>query len=148
MDYKKMGARIYVRFDKGEEILAGLKDICLQLKISAATFQGIGACGEVEVATYIPDKQDFVPHVRNGMLEMVSLTGNIVTNKKGELVQHAHAMLSSFDATANRIDYIGGHLKKAMVLYTAELTLDPVQGGTIGLKFDSLTGIDVWDLGD
>ena len=146
MDYRQMGERIYIRIDKGEEILAQVEDVCRKLHISAATFQGIGACGEVEVATYIPDRQEFLPHARNGMLEMISLIGNIVTGKQGNLVQHAHALFSAFDGATGRIDYLGGHLKKATVLYTAELVLVPVQGGNIGLKYDATTGIDVWDL--
>lgn len=56
MDYRQMGERIYIRIDKGEEILAQVEDVCRKLHIPAATFQGIGACGEVEVATYIPDR--------------------------------------------------------------------------------------------
>lgn len=83
MNYRQMGERVYIRIDKGEEILAQMVDVCRQLHIFAATFQGIGACGEVEVATYIPDRQEFLPHVRNGMLEMISLMGNIVTGRQG-----------------------------------------------------------------
>ena len=83
MNYRQMGERVYIRIDKGEEILAQMVDVCRQLHIFAATFQGIGARGEVEVATYIPDRQEFLPHVRNGMLEMISLMGNIVTGRQG-----------------------------------------------------------------
>ena len=147
MDYRKMGERVYIRIDKGEEILAQVVDVCQQLHIPAATFQGIGACGEVEVATYIPDRQQFLPHVRNGMLEMISLMGNIVTGRQGELVRHAHALFSTFDEATGCIEYLGGHLQKATVLYTVELVLVPVQGGKIGLRYDAATGIDVWDLG-
>lgn len=146
MEYKKMGTRVYVRVDKGEEILSSLKKVCGQFGISAATIQGIGACGEVEVATFIPDKQEFLTHGRNGMLEIISFMGNVVTGKDGELVLHAHALFSSYDGKTGCIDYLGGHLQKAMVLYTAELVIDPVQDGTIGLKFYLATGIDVWDL--
>ena len=117
MDYsRKMGGRVYVRIDKGEEILSEVKNVCRELHISAGTFQGIGACGEVEVATlYIPDKQEFLPSERNGMLEMISLMGNIVTDKNGELVHHAHALFSAFDETTEHIDYLPGHLKRATV---------------------------------
>ena len=41
MDYRQMGERIYIRIDKGEEILAQVEDVCRKLHISAATFQGI-----------------------------------------------------------------------------------------------------------
>ena len=146
MDYRQMGERIYIRIDKGEEILAQVEDVCRKLHISAATFQGIGACGEVEVATYIPDRQEFLPHVRNGMLEMISLMGNIVTARPGYLGQHAHALFSVFDVAPGRIHYFGGILKNATVLYTAEMVLVPVQGGKIGLRYDAAAGIDVWNL--
>lgn len=80
------------------------------------------------------------------MLEMISLMGNIVTGRQGKLVQHAHALFSAFDEATGRIDYLGGHLKKATVLYTAEMVLVPVQGGKIGLRYDAAAGIDVWNL--
>lgn len=53
---------------------------------------------------------------------------------------------SAFDEATGRIDYLGGHLKKAAVLYTAEMVLVPVQGGKIGLRYDAAAGIDAWNL--
>jgi predicted DNA-binding protein with PD1-like motif len=47
-------------------------------------FQGIGACDKVVVATFIPEKQDFMQHECNGMLEMISLQGNVVTERGGK----------------------------------------------------------------
>lgn len=43
--------------DKGDDILDGLKRICQEMKLNSATFQGIGACDNVRVATFIPEKQ-------------------------------------------------------------------------------------------
>ena len=140
-----MGARVYVRLDKDDEVLSELKETCRKLHIAAATFQGIGACGEVEVATYLPEKQEFLSHVRTGMLEMISLTGNIVTGKDGQMAEHAHAIFSQFDEATGRMEYLGGHLRRAVVVYTAEMVLDPV-AGVIGQQYDVKVGIDVWNL--
>lgn len=35
MNYRQMGERVYIRIDKGEEILAQMVDVCRQLHISA-----------------------------------------------------------------------------------------------------------------
>lgn len=146
MEYKKMGSRVYIRMDKGDEVVAGLRQVCRELKLKSATFQGIGACNRVIVGTYIPAKQEFLQHERNGMLEMVSLQGNIVTNDKEELVEHAHGMFSYLRQESGEMAYLGGHLLSAWVSYTAEIVLDMVEDGYIGQKLDPITGINVWKL--
>lgn len=146
MEYKKMGGRGYIRMDKGDEVIAGLRQVCQELKIKSATFQGIGACDQVIVGTYLPAKQEFLKHERNGMLEMISLQGNIVTSDKGELVEHAHGMFSYLRQDSGEMAYLGGHLLSACVSYTAEIVLDMVEAGYIGQQFDPITGINVWKL--
>ena len=146
MEYKKMSGRIYIRMNKGDEVIAGLQQVCQELKIKSATFQGIGACDQVIVGTYIPAKQEFLQHERNGMLEMVSLQGNIVTNDKEELVEHAHGMFSYLRQESGEMTYLGGHLLSAWVSYTAEIVLDIVEDRYIGQQFEPVTGINVWKL--
>ena len=146
MEYKKMGGRVYIRMDKGDEVIAGLRQVCQELKIKSASFQGIGACDQVIVGTYIPARQEFLQHERNGMLEMVSLQGNIVTNDKEELVEHAHGMFSYLRQESGEMAYLGGHLLSAWVSYTAEIVLDIVEDRYIGQQFEPVTGINVWKL--
>ena len=55
MDYKKMGSRVYIRMDKGDEIFSCIRRVCCELVIKSAMFQGIGACDKVVVATFIPE---------------------------------------------------------------------------------------------
>ena len=38
-----------------------------------------------------------------------------------------------------------GHMKSITVLYTAEIELRPVTGGTIRRKYDPETGTGFWD---
>jgi len=146
MDYKKFGDAIYARFDKGDEIVAGILDICKKEKILSATYSGIGGCGDVTVATLLPETNKFMNHNKKGtMLEMISLNGNISSDDNDNIEHHTHAMFSYLDKNEEQ-KFLGGHLMDATVLYTAEIVINPVQNGVIGRKQDELTGITVWKL--
>ncbi|MCC4337293.1 DUF296 domain-containing protein [Limosilactobacillus reuteri] len=127
--------------DKGEEILDSILLTCKKYEISSATFYGLEVCGEAVIGTYIPEKHDFLLHTKEGMLELVSLMGNVTQNTE----IHAHAMFSYFDSESKDIKYFGEDLKEGDVLYTGEITIDPVKDGQISKVFNSNIGIDVWD---
>lgn len=143
MELRQEDFTIYLRLDKGEKILTSILKLCQQKNIQGAYFQGIGACDEITLATYIPEKQNFIQHQFSGMLEMTSLMGNISLNKHKEPHLHAHATFSYLQD--GKIAVIGGHLQEARIGYTAEiilhLTAKPIQQ-----KIDPLTGIDIWKL--
>ena len=118
MQYREMGGKVYIRADKGDELIQCLTGVCAAMGILSATFRGIGACGDVTAATYMEEKDDFLDHRKRGLLEMVSLDGNIVTTDDGRYAAHAHAMFSYLNEE-NGISFFGGHLKAAIVSYTA-----------------------------
>lgn len=144
MDYKKFGDAIYARFDRGDEIMSGITDICQKENILSATFSGIGGCGDVIVSTLIPETNEFTPHHKTGMLEMISMNGNISADDGNNIFQHSHAIFSYLDENGE-MKFLGGHLTKAVVLYTAEIKITPVDG-IIRRKHDEITGISVWKL--
>lgn len=144
MDYKKWGEYIYARFDKGDEVLDGILNICKKENILSAVFSGIGGCGDVTVSTFIPEKNDFVPHHKTGLLEMISVNGNISANDNDEIFEHTHAMFSYLEN--GDVKFLGGHLTRAVVSYTAEIEIRPVLNGVIRRKKDEMTGITVWNL--
>ena len=111
----------------------------------SATYSGIACCSEVVVSSYIPEKGSFQEHVKTGVLDMVSLTGNISANENDEIFQHAHAMFS-FLKDDGEMSVTGGHLLKAVILYTGEIVINPVIGGVIRRMQDPITGITVWKL--
>ena len=78
-----------------------------------------------------------------GMLELVSLNGNVVRDDDGKLFHHTHALFS-FKKDGQH-GMAGGHLKATTVLYTAEIELRPTVGGAIGRKFDPETGTGFWE---
>ena len=54
MDYRKFVDTVYIRMDRGDEIIEGILDICKKDQILSATFRGIGGCGEAQIQTYLP----------------------------------------------------------------------------------------------
>lgn len=142
MDYKKIDHHIFLRIDKGEEILETIQAVCKKENVLSGYFQGIGACGEVIVSTYQPDKEDYLHHRKTGMFELTSLTGNITKDDSGSPVLHSHASFSYLE-DSNEPSVLAGHLTKATILYTGEIVIVPVKN-EIGRIMDPLTGINVW----
>ena len=144
MEYRKYGEAVYIRLDRGDELTGSILDICKAERIASATFSGIGGCSEVRIQTFIPETGTFETQTLRGMLELVSLTGNVITDDKGEYYHHTHAVFSFKDGEQHCI--AAGHIKSITVLYTAEIELRPVVGGNIKRKYDPETGTGFWNL--
>ncbi len=143
MEYRKIGENYYVRMDRGDEIIGNLLGICRKESIASAVFSGIGGCQSAELQVFIPETGTFETESIDGMLELVSLNGNVVSAEDGQLFHHTHALFS-FKKDGEH-GMAAGHLKSTTVLYTAEIELRPTVGGSIGRKFDPETGTGFWD---
>ncbi len=143
MDYQKYGNTYYIRVDKTEEIIKSIIGVCEKEGILSAVFSGIGGCNEAEIQTFIPESGSFETETLTGMLELVSLNGNIITDENGKYFHHTHAMLTYKSENEHKVS--GGHIKSLTVLYTAEIELRPVIGGSIKRKFDPETGTGFWN---
>lgn len=141
MDYRKMGNAVYIRMDRGDEIIGKILEICRKEDIGSAVFSGIGGCSEAQIQTFVPETGSFETRTISGMLELASLNGNIVTDENG-LYHHTHAVFSFKQGQEHCID--AGHIKSITVLYTAEIELRPVIGGTIKRIPDPETGTGFW----
>lgn len=167
MEYRKIGDNYYIRMDRGDEIIGNLLSICEKESIPSAVFSGIGGCQSAELQVFIPERLrvgeqssgmtgSFETEQLEGMLELVSLNGNVVRDDDGKLFHHTHALFS-FKGGTRDVDNIvggyqdgqhgmaGGHLKVTTVLYTAEIELRPTVSGAIGRKFDPETGTGFWN---
>lgn len=142
MEYRREENMILLRLDAGEEILTQVLDFCRVHNIRGGIFFGIGACGRAVTSTYLPEEKTFTEHTAAGVLELVSLTGNICV-EDGSIAEHTHALFSYLDEAGEQ-KILAGHLKSAVISYTAELTLlaaDPIEK-----ICDPATGIMIWDL--
>jgi len=143
MEYKKLNGEFYLRLDPGDEILESILKVCESEKIFGGHFQGIGACGEITISTYSPTEKNFTLHNFSGHFEIVSLLGNITKNLEGKINLHAHANFSYADENKN-LATVGGHLRRAVINYTAEIILRPANE-IIGQRFDIVEGVGVWN---
>ena len=144
MVYRKFGDAFYIRMDRGDEIIACVLELCRKEGVDSATFSCIGGCSEAELQTFLPEKGEFESNRLTGMLELLSMNGNVVRDEQGEYFHHTHAVFSYKENGEHRMS--GGHLRSCVVLYTAEMELRPVIGGVIKRTFDPETGTGFWDL--
>lgn len=143
MEYKKYGDTIYIRMDKGDEIISRIMEICEKEHIRSAAFSGIGGCSEAQIQTFLPETNTFETKTLKGMLELVSLTGSVIYDGEKGLYQHTHAAFAYKDGGEHRM--AAGHIRSITVLYTAEIELRPVMGGMIRRRYDEETGTGFWD---
>ena len=144
MDYQNYNGIFYIRVDKNEEIIQSILDICKKEGIMSAAFSGIGGCSKAEIQTFIPESGAFETEHIKGMLELISVNGNVVTDDENNYFHHTHALFTYKENGKHKA--AGGHIKSITVLYTAEIELRPVIGGTIKRKYDPETGTGFWDL--
>lgn len=144
MDYRKLSQSLYIRCDRNDGIIASILAVCQREHIQSATFNGIGGCSSAAIQTFDPVGGEFHTEEKEGMLELVSLMGNVVSDDEGALHHHTHALFSFVEDGEHKV--LAGHLKETVVLYTAEIELRPVDGA-IGRRHDSETGTGFWSFG-
>ena len=142
MDYRKIGETYYVRMDRGDEIITNLFKICEREGIGSAMFSGIGGCSDVEMQVFDPEKGGFQTERVEGVLELVAIMGNIVSDDDDRLYHHTHALFTWPEDGVHKS--VSGHMKSSTVLYTAEIELRPVTGGVIRRQYDPETGTGFW----
>ena len=129
--------------DRDDEIVGKLLEVCNKESLQSAVYSGIGGCQCAELQTFIPEKGQFETELIEGMLELVSLNGSVVTGDDGQLYHHTHALFSY--KKDGKHEVVGGHLKSTTVLYTAEIEIRPTIDGVIGRKYDPETNTGFWN---
>ena len=145
MEYRKYGDAYYVRMDRGDEIVSSILALCEREGVRSATFWGIGGGADAVIQVFSPEDGAFEDERVDGMLELVSLMGNVIDGADESLSIHAHAHFSYRENGVHAA--LSGHLKSSTVRYTAEIELRPVKGGVISKQFDPETGTGFWSFG-
>ena len=141
MEYRNYSDVVYLRLDKGDEVLTSILEVCKKEGFHSCVFSGIGGCDYAKLGTFRPEEGTYGEYEKRGMLELVSLNGDVKDSDEGPLI-HAHACLSYEDN--GDIKLTGGHLLSLRVLITAEIEIRPVRGGVIKTKPGLIKGTKVW----
>lgn len=118
----KDNQRYIIRIDRGEEVFASLLGFAKQQNITAASFNGIGACGELELGVYSPASKSYTRQTITEQLEIISLIGSIALSAKKPAL-HVHGSFSRRD-----LSMLGGHVFKAVISATCEIFLTKFDG--------------------
>ncbi|UFN48748.1 DNA-binding protein [Roseomonas sp. OT10] len=111
------GLRTYaVVFDKGEEVMEGLKRFAESEQVFAAQVTAIGAFQAAELAFYLWEKKDYEKIPVEEDTEVLSLLGDIGIDMQNKPALHLHAVLGRRDGST-----VGGHMFKGVVRPTLEV---------------------------
>jgi len=123
------------RVKPGQELLNEITRFCQKYEIFSGVVIGIiGSIKEAQLSFLkaLPGKYDSVDY--NGPLEIVCAQGSIAS-KDDTLITHIHIQFSGHDICA------GGHLAKATVFSTAEVTIGELDY-LLRRQTDSYTGLN------
>lgn len=134
--------RIYVsRLLEDEDLLDGVKKRADEGNVKAGLVILIGTLKSVTLGFY-KDRR-YEPIRIHGPLEIASCTGNLSTSENGEIIVHAHLVVSNENGEA-----FGGHLMKgSQVGATAELVIIEAKNLVLHRVLDEETNLKLLKLG-
>lgn len=135
----KIGSKYFLRIDKGEEVVASIKQFCTSNKVKLASIVGVGAADRATIGLFNTITKEYHNTKLEGEYEITNLTGTITT-KDGEIYIHLHVTLGDEEYNA-----YGGHLNECWISGTCELVVDIVDG-EVDRIFDDYSGLFIWNL--
>ena len=139
MRYKRLGSKLVVRIDKGEEIIDTLLNVCGSCGITLGSISGIGATNRATIGLFDTVSKKYHSRELTGEYEITSLSGT-VTTMEGKPYLHVHATLSDASYAA-----FGGHLNAAVVSGTCEVIID-IMDGEVDRVFSEEVGLNLFNL--
>ena len=137
MKSHKNNDSIYVKMEKGEEIIDSLQKIIKKYDINSGWINGIGLINKVRIGSYDVTTKSYDEIDFDDTYELTSFIGNI-TKKDGKPFIHAHISMSDHLCKA-----FGGHLFYATIGAAGEFIIK-VTDNIINRKFDDDTGLHLW----
>ncbi|HUP50693.1 MAG TPA: PPC domain-containing DNA-binding protein [Thermoanaerobaculia bacterium] len=113
------GGRSFVLvFEYGEQVVGPLNRFANEVQLRGSSVAGIGAFERAHLGYFNPETKEFHENAVDEQVEVLSLTGNIAEDARGERKLHLHVVLGCRDASTR-----GGHLIDAVVRPTLELMI-------------------------
>lgn len=113
-----------LRFDRGDDVIAGILRFAKEEKIDAAWVWALGAAESVELGFYDLEAKEYRKKEFTEPMEIVQMTGNIsVSADNGEPVLHLHGSFGKEDYSV-----IGGHVHALTAYSTVEVFAHKIPG--------------------
>lgn len=135
MKSQKQGDKVFVRLDKGEEVIQKLEKLREKYDIKNGFFHGIGAVNEVKLGNYDAENQEYREKEFQAKFEVTNFAGNIGPDKI-----HAHITVADDSYQAR-----GGHCDLAKVSGAFEVVIHLSEKPVLKHKYDKVTGLDIFD---
>lgn len=139
MKYKRFDKTIVVRIDRGEEILDKIRELAIAENIKLASVTALGATNDFTVGVFNTTEKKYYANEFKGAFEIVSLTGTINT-MDGQFYTHIH-----MSAGNDKGEVFGGHLNRAVVSATCEMTVTVIDGEVDRYRDDDV-GLNLFKL--
>lgn len=139
MKYKRFDKTIVVRIDRGEEILDKIRELVIAENIKLASVTALGATNDFTVGVFNTAEKKYYANEFKGAFEIVSLTGTINT-MDGQFYTHIH-----MSAGNDKGEVFGGHLNRAVVSATCEMSVTVIDGEVDRYRDDDV-GLNLFKL--
>lgn len=139
MKYKRFDKTIVVRIDRGEEILDKIRELAIAENIKLASVTALGATNDFTVGVFNTAEKKYYANEFKGAFEIVSLTGTINT-MDGQFYTHIH-----MSAGNDKGEVFGGHLNRAVVSATCEMSVTVIDGEVDRYRDDDV-GLNLFKL--
>jgi predicted DNA-binding protein with PD1-like motif len=131
------------RLERGEEVVAALRDLARLERIDAGFVRAHGAVEAAELAAYDPAARRYVfAGALAGAAELVSLSGNL-SLEDGAPEVRLWAVLSAAPAAGGPRELASGLLAGARAIYV-EFAVDVFDDGDLERRLDGGTGLALW----
>lgn len=127
---------LLIRFDKGEDVIAGVASFATEQQIHGATFSLIGAAQKITLSYYNLSEKKYEDTIIEEDLEITSVIGNIAWLDETAII-HAHGTFGN-----KNLEVIGGHIKSLIISATGEVFLQQVQTKLIR-EYNEETGLNL-----
>jgi predicted DNA-binding protein with PD1-like motif len=119
----ELGRRFVLAFDRGDELMATVREFAERERLRAAEFTAIGAVESATLAYFDVETREYVELPDPGQSEVVSMNGRITLPRDADPDDpppqrqlHVHCVLSRRDGST-----IAGHVMDATIRPTLEL---------------------------
>ena len=136
----KTGKTLFIRLDENEDLLDAIKERAERNRVNTGFFFLIGTVKKAVLGFY--KEGNYKPIHVAGPLEIVCCTGNVSKREDGQLVAHAHLVVSNEEGIT-----FGGHLLSGCPIdATGELVLVETPSAKLKRVLDKKRNLYLWSL--